>query len=78
MSLSILGFLLPVAKGIYMSISTTVITTKTSTRMELNVHLTPTDCEPIEDPTRYHHIIGSLIYLGVTRHDISYSVHILS
>jgi hypothetical protein len=48
------------------------------TPMELNVHLTPTDGEPLKDPTRYHHIVGSLIYLGVTRPDISYSIHILS
>jgi hypothetical protein len=46
--------------------------------MELNVHLTPTDCEPLEDPTRYHHILGSLVYLSVTKPNISYYVHILS
>jgi hypothetical protein len=46
--------------------------------MELNVRLTPTDSESLEDPTRYRHIIGSLIYLSVTRPDISYYVHILS
>jgi hypothetical protein len=48
------------------------------TPMELNVHLMATDGEPLEDPTRYRHIIGSIIYLGVTRPNISYFVHILS
>jgi hypothetical protein len=50
----------------------------TETHMELNVHLTPTDGEPLEDHTRYHRIVRSLVYFGITRPDISYSVHILS
>jgi hypothetical protein len=40
------------------------------TRMKLNVHLMITDGEPLEDPTRYRQIIGSLVYLGVIRSDI--------
>uniref|UniRef100_A0A453G0E8 Reverse transcriptase Ty1/copia-type domain-containing protein n=1 Tax=Aegilops tauschii subsp. strangulata TaxID=200361 RepID=A0A453G0E8_AEGTS len=50
----------------------------TETPMELNVHLRASDGVPLSDPTRYRHLVGSLVYLAVTRPDISYPVHILS
>ena len=46
--------------------------------MELGVQLRATDGEPLADPTRYLHLVGSLVYLGITRPDISHAIHILS
>ena len=48
------------------------------TPMELNVQLCASDGDPFPNPTRYRHLVGSLVYLAVTRPDISYPVHILS
>ncbi|XP_050290163.1 uncharacterized mitochondrial protein AtMg00810-like [Quercus robur] len=43
---------------------------------ELN--LTPLDGEPISDATRYRQLVGSLIYLTVTRLNISHAVGMVS
>ena len=45
-----------------------------STPLEYNAKLTPLDGEPISDATRYHQLVGSLIYLTVTRPNISHVV----
>ena len=56
------------------------------TSMELGVHLQSIDDALLDDPTRYCivtllgycHLVGSLVYLGITRPDISHDVNILS
>uniref|UniRef100_A0A2N9IJC8 Integrase catalytic domain-containing protein n=1 Tax=Fagus sylvatica TaxID=28930 RepID=A0A2N9IJC8_FAGSY len=49
-----------------------------STPLELNVKLNTTDGEPLSDATLYQQLVGSLIYLTVTRPDLAYAVHLVS
>jgi len=49
-----------------------------TTPMELHLQLRASDGTPLPDPSRYRHLVGSLVYLAVTRPDISHAVHILS
>nr|CAN67240.1 hypothetical protein VITISV_037460 [Vitis vinifera] len=48
------------------------------TPVELNAHLTPSGGKPLSNPSLYRRLVGSLVYLTVTRPDISYVVHQVS
>jgi hypothetical protein len=48
------------------------------TPMDIHLQLRPTDGIPLADPSRYRHIVGSLVYLTITRPDIAHALHILS
>jgi hypothetical protein len=45
--------------------------------MELNIRLRASDGDPLSDMACCCHVVGSLLYLVVTRLDISYPIHIL-
>ncbi|XP_051134184.1 uncharacterized mitochondrial protein AtMg00810-like [Andrographis paniculata] len=49
-----------------------------STPLAYEVRLTPHDGSLLDDPTIYRQLVGSLIYLTVTRPDISHAVYIVS
>ena len=49
-----------------------------NTPIEYNSHLTPSGGKLLLDATRYKQLVGGLVYLIVTRPDISYVVHIVS
>jgi hypothetical protein len=48
------------------------------TPIEYNNSLNTHDGKPLLDATFYRQLVGSLVYLTVTRPDISYAVHIVS
>ena len=48
------------------------------TPVELNAHLTPLGGKPVSNPSLYRRLVGSLVYLTVTRPNISYAVHQVS
>ena len=69
------GYYLSLAKYVSDLLSKAGITNNkiVSTSLEYNAKLTPLDGEPISDATRYRQLVGSLIYLIVTRPDISHA-----
>ncbi|KAG5221952.1 Copia protein [Salix suchowensis] len=46
--------------------------------MEPDLALSPTGSDPLKDPTQYRRMIGKLIYLTITRPEITYAVNTLS
>ena len=48
------------------------------TPVEFNAHLTPSGEKPLSNPSLYKRLVDNLVYLTVTRPDISYAVHQVS
>lgn len=46
--------------------------------MDSHLKLTPENGDPLPNPEIYQKLVGKLIYLTLTRPDISYTVHVLS
>ena len=48
------------------------------TPVEFNAHLTPSGGKPLSNPSLYRRLVGSLVYLTITRPDIFYVIHQVS
>ena len=48
------------------------------TPVEVNLKLSKDDGDLLPDPHTYQRLVGSLVYLTITRPDISYAVHLVS
>jgi hypothetical protein len=46
--------------------------------LKMNARLTPLNGTPLSDATLYCQLIGSLVYVTVTRPDIAHAVHLVS
>ncbi|XP_061346313.1 uncharacterized mitochondrial protein AtMg00810-like [Gastrolobium bilobum] len=49
-----------------------------TTPMDVGLKLSSTTCAPLPDPSVYRRLIGRLLYLTITRPDLSYAVNFLS
>jgi hypothetical protein len=49
-----------------------------SISLEQNVKLSANEGDLVEDTTMYRHIVGSLIYMTITRPDLSYAVGVVN
>ena len=74
------GYYLTQAKYTFDLISRANITDRkiVDTPIEYNCRLNSHDGESLSDATLYRQFVGSLIYLIVTRPDISYAVHVVN
>ena len=52
--------------------------TPIGTPLEVNVKLWKEDKDLLSDPTSYKSLVGGLVYLTVTKPDISYAVNVVS
>jgi hypothetical protein len=50
----------------------------TATPLDIHLKLRLNDGPPLQESSRYQHIVGSHVYLTITRPDIAHAVHILS
>ena len=48
------------------------------TLIEVNARYSSYNGLPLIDPILYHTIVGSLVYLTITRPDIAYAIHVVS
>jgi hypothetical protein len=46
--------------------------------MKINIKLDPEDGEPLTDIGQYQRLVGKLIYLTITKPDISFAVSVVS